>query len=192
MVVVDKQRGMASRGAWRAWLREHYATETELWLVFFKKHTGKADLSYEEAVREVLCFGWIDGVRKRIDEDKHMIRFSPRCRNSRWSATNKKRVAQMIAEGRMTEAGLVKVEQARRNGRWAQADEQRSSPDVPEELKQALACNKVARRHFQDLAPSYRKQFVGWIADAKRSETRNKRVAEAIRLLTENKKLGMK
>lgn len=189
---VGKQRGMKSRSAWRTWLRGHHATETELWLIFFKKHTGKGGLTYEEALQEALCFGWIDGIRKRIDDEKHMIRFTPRRKNSRWSAVNKKWVAQLIAEDRMTDAGLAKVEEAKRNGRWDEADARRATPDTPEELKQALARNKVAGRRFQDLAPSYRSQFVRWIAAAKRDDTRHKRVAEAVRLLTENKKLGMK
>jgi uncharacterized protein YdeI (YjbR/CyaY-like superfamily) len=161
-------------------------------VVFFKKHTGKAGLTYEEALQEALCFGWIDGIRKRIDDEKHMIRFTPRRKNSKWSAVNKKWVAQLIAEDRMTDAGLAKIDEAKANGRWDEADARQGMPDTPEELKQALAANKAAARFFESLAPSYRRQFVGWIAAAKRDDTRRRRVAEAMRLLTENKKLGMK
>ena len=173
-------------------MQEHHATEDELWLIFYKKHTGKAGLVYEDAVREALCFGWIDGILKRIDDEKHTRRFSPRRKNSVWSATNKQRATELIAAGGMTEAGLAQVTEAKRNGQWDNASVQRPTPDVPPELRKALAQNKAAQRHFKGLAPSYRKQFVWWIASAKREDTRCKRIAEAVRLLTENKKLGMK
>ena len=192
MVEVGKKQHMKTPGQWRAWLQKHHATEDELWPILYKKHTGKAGLVYEDAVCEALCFGWIDGIRKRIDEDKHMIRFCPRRKNSMWSPTNKKRVAKLIAEGRMTQAGLARVKEAKRNGQWDNAGVQRPTPDVPLELLKALARNKAAARYFERLAPSYRKQFIGWIAVAKRDETRGRRVAEAVRLLAENKKLGMK
>jgi len=116
VVEVGKQRGMKTRGQWRSWLAKHHDQEKELWLIFYKEHTGHAGLTYEEAVQEALCFGWIDGILKRIDDEKHTIRFSPRRKNSIWSATNKKRVARMIASERMTEVGLAKVQEAKRNG----------------------------------------------------------------------------
>ncbi len=183
---------MKTREQWRDWLTEHHDQPEALWLIFYKKHTGQGGLAYEEAVQEALCFGWIDGILKRIDEKRYTIRFSPRRKNSIWSATNKKRVAKMIAEGLMTESGLAKVEEAKRNGQWRNANVQRRTPDVPAELTEALARNSAARQNFEKLAPSYRKQYIWWIAVAKRDETRRKRVAEAVRLLAENKKLGMK
>ncbi len=189
---VGKQQRMRTAGEWRVWLQEHHATEHELWLVFYKKHTGKASLVYEDAVLEALCFGWIDGNLKRIDDEKHMVRFSPRRKNSIWSATNKKRVAKLVAEGRMMHVGLAKVEEAKENGQWDRAEVQRAVPEVPSELKKALTGNKAAKRYFDSLAPSYRKQFIWWITSAKRGDTRRKRVTEAIRLLSENRKLGMK
>lgn len=131
MVEVGKQRHLRTANAWRAWLQKHHVSAPELWLVFYKKHTGKGGLAYEDAVREALCFGWIDGILKRIDDEKHMVRFSPRRRNSVWSATNKKRVAELLAAGRMTDAGLAKVEQAKRNGKWDDASVQRPVPEVP-------------------------------------------------------------
>jgi len=192
MVEVGKQRCFKTRRAWRAWLAAHHATASALWLIFYKKHTGRVGLAYEEAVEEALCFGWIDGIRKRIDDEKHTIRFTPRRKNSVWSPTNKKRVAKMISAGGMTEAGLLLVQEAKRSGQWDNADVQRPLAAVPPELKKALAGNKTAGRFFEALAPSYRKQFVWWIASAKRDETRSRRVAEAVRLLAQNKKLGMK
>jgi uncharacterized protein YdeI (YjbR/CyaY-like superfamily) len=192
MAKIGKQQTMRSRCQWRAWLEKNHASEKELWVVFYKKHTGKASVTYDEAVEEALCFGWIDGIIKRIDDEKHMRRFSPRRRNSVWSELNKERARRMIAEGRMTEAGLAKVAEAKKNGRWDSAAAPRPEPQVPPELRKALAENARARRHFENLAPSYRKYFVYWIATAKREETRRKRTAEAVELLAQNKKLGMK
>lgn len=192
MAKIKKQRCMRSRSQWRAWLEKNHATEDELWLIFYKKHTGKAGLVYEDAVREALCFGWIDGILKRIDDEKHTIRFSPRRKKSIWSEPNKKRVRELIKEGRMTEHGLAKIEEAKKNGRWDNAAVQRPAPDVPPELRKALARNKAARLFFDSLAPSYRKHFIYWVAMAKRDETRRRRVKEAVVLLAENKKLGLK
>jgi len=192
MAKISNQRTMRSRRQWRAWLEENHAAAKELWVIFYKKHTGKASVTYAEAVEEALCFGWIDGIIKRIDDEKHMRRFSPRRDNSRWSELNKKRARKLIEEGRMTETGLAKVEAAKENGQWDAAVLPRPEPQVPPELQKALARSAQARRNFESLAPSYRRQFIYWIAAAKRDETRRKRTAEAIDLLAQNKKLGMK
>ena len=111
----------ASRDDWRAWLEENHATALEIWLVHYKKHTGKPGLTLEEAVEEALCFGWIDGVLKLIDDEKYALRFSPRKKGSVWSETNKRRVAKLIRQGHMTEAGLAKVREAKANGQWQAA-----------------------------------------------------------------------
>jgi uncharacterized protein YdeI (YjbR/CyaY-like superfamily) len=192
MIRAGKQQQFKTVRQWRTWLEDHHATTQELWLVFYKKHTGKRSLAYEDAVQEALCFGWIDGILKRIDDEKHMVRFSPRRRNSIWSASNKRRVAKLIAEGRMTDAGRAKVEEAKNSGQWDNTNVQSPTPEVPVELTEALAADKTARRSFEGLAPSYRRQFIWWIASAKREDTRSRRVAEAVRLLREDKKLGMK
>lgn len=192
MAKVGKQRCISSRRQWRAWLAKHHAAEEELWLVFYKKHTGKVGLTYEEAVQEALCFGWIDGIRKRMDDEKHTIRFSPRRRNSMWSPTNKKRAAKLIASGLMTDVGLAKIKEAKRNGQWEKADLSVPDAEVPAALAKALAGSKKAQHNFANLAPSYRKQFIWWIASAKREETQRKRIDETLRLLKEDKRLGMK
>jgi len=173
-------------------LELNHATERELWLILYKKHTGKAGLDYEGAVEEALCFGWIDGIVKRIDNEKHTIRFSPRRKRSIWSEPNKQRAGKLIAEGLMTPAGMARINEARQNGQWYNAAVQKPTPDVPVELTAALAKHRRARAYFENLAPSYRRQFIWWIATAKRDETRQKRVAEALELLAENRKLGMK
>jgi uncharacterized protein YdeI (YjbR/CyaY-like superfamily) len=186
-----EQRNFTDRDAWRAWLVENHATAKQIWLVLYKKHVRKQGLAYEEAVEEALCFGWIDGVLKRIDDEKHTIRFSPRRKNSIWSERNKQRVGKMIREGRMTEAGLAKVNEAKANGQWDKAAQRQDVTHVPPELASALTKDKQARQNFEKLAPSYRKPFIYWVASAKREETRRRRVAEAIALLARNKRMGM-
>ncbi len=178
------------REDWRAWLVAHHATAQEIWLIVHKKHAGKAGLTYLDALEEALCFGWIDGILKRIDDEKHTIRFSPRRKNSIWSELNKKRVAKLIQEGRMTEAGLARIQEAKANGQWEKAAVREDVKIVPPELTAALAQNAQARENFEKLAPSYRRQFIYWVAIAKHDETRRKRVAEVLRLLVRNERLG--
>ena len=192
MTRTSRQQGFKGREDWRAWLAENHATAREMWLVFYKKHVGKPGLTYLEALEEALCFGWIDGILKRIDGEKHTIRFSPRRKNSIWSEQNKKRVSRLIKEGRMTEAGLAKVRAAQANGQWEKAAVREDVTLVPPELTAALAENPKARDNFERLAPSYRRQFIYWVGIAKHDETRRKRVAEVVRLLARQERLGPK
>jgi len=183
-----------SRDAWRAWLAEHHTSESELWLVFYKGHTGEKNVPYGALVEEALCFGWIDSLIKRLDDDRYLRKFTPRRPGSPWSASNKARVEAMIAQGRMTEAGQGLINEAKASGEW---DREQARPtvlvdDVPEELEQALAAHPAAAKTFAALAPTYRKQYILWITTAKRSETRKRRVTEAIQLLERGEKLGLK
>jgi uncharacterized protein YdeI (YjbR/CyaY-like superfamily) len=187
----SKRRCFRGREDWRTWLAAHHATAQEIWLVIRKTHTAKAGLTYAEALEEALCFGWIDGILRRIDEEKHTIRFSPRRKNSIWSEQNKKRVAKLIQGGRMTEAGLARIKEAKANGQWEKAAVREDVTVVPPELIAALAENVQARENFEKLAPSYRKQFIYWIGSAKRDETREKRIRTTIRLLVANRRLGI-
>jgi uncharacterized protein YdeI (YjbR/CyaY-like superfamily) len=192
MAAPAKGRWIEDSRRWREWLRENHATAKEIWLTFHKKHTGKPGLSYIEALEEALCFGWIDGILKRIDDETHMVRFGPRRKCSIWSQQNKNRVRKLIEQGRMTEAGLAKVKEAKANGQWAKAGLREDVTVVPPTLTEALANNEKARLNFERLASSYRKQFIYWVAAAKREETRCKRVTEAVDRLSRNEKLGMK
>ncbi len=187
----SKRQRFQGREDWRAWLAENHAVAQEIWLVIRKKHTAKAGLTYVEALEEALCFGWIDGILKRIDDEKHTIRFTPRRKNSIWSEQNKKRVAKLIQEGRMTEAGLARIREAKANGQWEKAAVREDVTVVPPELTAALARNAQARENFDKLAPSYRKQFIYWIGTAKRDQTREKRIKTTIKLLAANRRLGM-
>lgn len=187
-----KQLYFKTSQEWREWLANNNDKETEIWLIFFKKNTGKQSIEYESSVEEALCFGWIDSLIKKIDESKYARKFTPRKDNSKWSESNKKRVERLINNQRMTDIGLAKIETAKKNGQWDKPDRQDISFDIPEEFNKALDKNNVAKEYFEQLAPTYRKQFIGWIVVTKRPETKAKRIKESIRLLAKGQKLGLK
>jgi len=191
MAEIGKRQSFQDRDDWRVWLTANYDTATELWLVLYKKHTSKPTVSYNEAVEEALCFGWIDGIIKGIDEEKHAIRFSPRRCGSIWSESNKKRVTKMVEQGRMTEIGLAKVEEAKANGEWDKATQREDVTSIPPDLQQALQANKQAQRNFADLAPSHKRQYVYWITSAKTEATRQRRIQKTIEMVKANKRPGM-
>jgi len=183
---------VTNRDDWREWLRKNYATEKEVWLIYYKKHTGKPSIPYDDSVEEALCFGWIDNIIKRIDDEKFVRKFTPRKAKSKWSEANKKRARKMMKEGKMTKAGLAKIREAKKSGEWFKAEPVRKELVIPPYMKEALAKNKKALDNFNNLARSYKRHYIGWITSAKREETRERRLAEAIRLLEQNEKLGMK
>lgn len=181
-----------TRAKWRRWLERNGGKETVIWLVFQKKHTGKPSIEYDAAVEEALCFGWIDSIVRRLDEERYARKFTPRRPGSQWSEANKKRVAALIERGLMKEQGLLRVEQAKESGLWAKSDRPELSFQIPKELETALSKNKKAKAFFQSLAPTYQKHFIGWIVTAKRQETKDRRVKESVGLLERSKKLGLK
>lgn len=187
-----KQVYIKTRKEWRKWLAQNHAGSDGIWLVFYKKHTGAPALEYEEAVEEALCYGWIDSIIKKIDDEKYVRKMTPRKSDSRWSELNKKRALKLISADLMREAGMARIEDARASGLWDKPDRPQISLDVPEELRTALAKNVKAGEFFNQLAPSYQKRFIGWIAVAKQQETRKRRVKESIALLEKGQKLGMK
>ncbi len=178
--------------AWRQWLRQHHRDSSVIWLVFKKKNSGAPSINYETAVEEALCFGWIDSIIKNLDEASYARKFTPRKPTSKWSPSNKARVERLIAAGRMTASGQRLVDEARTSGRWDESAGPDIPPGIPPELADALAGNARASKNFAGLAPSYRRQYIGWVAVAKRPATRHKRVAESIALLERGEKLGMK
>lgn len=183
-----------TREDWRAWLTENYAAETEVWLVFHKKHTAVRSISYEASVEEALCFGWIDSLIKRLDEHRYLRKFTPRSSDSVWSELNKERARRMIREGRMTPAGLAVIQAAKASGEW---NLKRSRPhfpidELPVELSVAFDTEPEADAFFRSLPPSYRKQYVLWIATARKPETRRQRTREAIKKLKRGERLGLK
>jgi uncharacterized protein YdeI (YjbR/CyaY-like superfamily) len=175
-----------TRRQWRAWLEKHHASSPGVWLVFHKAHTGVKSIVYEDAVREALCFGWIDSLIKRIDEDRYALKVTPRRPTSKWSDINRKRWAELNAEGVLTAAGLAAAPTKQTYG------PRPTIPELPDYIAKALQTNPKAWEFFQTLARTYRRDFVVWIHIAKRAETRESRIRESIRLLAAGKKLGLK
>lgn len=179
------------RDEWRAWLEEHHNSASEAWLIYYKKHINKKSIGYDEAVEEALCFGWIDSKVKRIDEEKYMQRYTPRKEDSNWSESNKQRVKKLIKMGLMTEAGLAKIETAKRNGSWSRLDDIEKHIVVPEDLQAVLAENLAAKENFEKFPPSHKKQYLWWLKSARRAETREKRIVEIVKRAEENIKPGL-
>jgi uncharacterized protein YdeI (YjbR/CyaY-like superfamily) len=170
---------------WRAWLRRHHARDAGVWLVSYRKATGKPRVEYEAAVEEALAFGWIDSKPNTLDAERSMLWFAPRKPGTGWSRINKARVERLLAAGRMQPAGLAKVEAAKRDGSWARLDAVEALA-LPDDLVAALARYADARRHFDAFPRSTRRGILEWILNAKRPETRANRVEETARLAARN------
>jgi uncharacterized protein YdeI (YjbR/CyaY-like superfamily) len=183
---------LKSAAEWRHWLTTNHNKTNGIWLIYYKKHTGKPRVPYGEAVEEALCFGWIDSIIKRIDDDIYMQKFTPRKVNSKWSELNKKRVLKMIREGKMNKAGLKLVEIAKQNGNWDNAYTSNLNLELSESILSILKNNNRAYDTYLNLAPSHKKNYNNWIMSAKKEETRLKRVREMIDVLTKGQTLGMK
>lgn len=169
-----------SADAWRAWLDEHHASATQLWLGFWKKGTGHPGLTYSDAVDQALCFGWIDGLLNRVDDRRHKIRFTPRRPGSNWSKVNVDKVAALEARGLMTPAGRAAHESGKHDPRGAYAYESTDEAVLTPELEAQLAASPVAVAFFEAQRPSYRRAVKGWIMSAKQDKTRVKRMAELV------------
>jgi len=176
---------MDDRQHWREWLREHHDTKTGIWLVFRKR--GAPSIGYEDAVAEALCFGWVDSLVKRLDDDRYARKFTPRKPDSKWSTINRRRYAELQALGLLEASGLARAPGPRSGDRPAHP-----SSAIPAYIEQKVRAAPSAWEFFTKLAPSYRRRYIGWIDSAKREETRQKRLAEAIRLLASGQKLGLK
>lgn len=174
----------------RRWLVKNGRKVSEIWLEIRKKQSEQPGIFYEEAVDEALCFGWIDGKMKSVNEDMFVLRFSPRRKNSVWSKSNRERAERLIAAGRMEKQGFEAIEQARANGRWSSAYSSREKPDVPVDLEQALARSPLAQRNFQGMSNSHRLMYVRWVLEAKRPQTRERRIAEVLRRAKQNRRPG--
>ena len=176
---------------WRTWLQQCHAEKNAVWLIHYNKSSGKTGITYDEALEEALCFGWIDGKMKSLDDEKYIIRYSPRKARSVWSKLNKEKAEQLIASGRMTYAGLAKIKAAKNNGYWDSAYTNRVTDELPLDLKKALILDKDAWYHFQGFANSYRNTYIGWVTMAKSDETRKRRISEVVKRSSMNKKPGM-
>ena len=176
---------VTSRAEWRRWLTRNHRQSESIWLITYKKHCPSLHVSYDEIVEEALCFGWIDSQPRKLDEDRTMLRLSPRKPKSMWSRLNKTRVRKLVSEQRMTPAGLAKIEAAKQDGSWVVLDEVEDLV-VPDDLAKALAKNQRAKRHFDAFPPSAVKGILWWIKSAKREATRERRIKETVRLAAMN------
>ncbi len=182
-----KTLDVKSRRSWRNWLNEHHSSASAIWLIFHKRHTGRTSLSYNDAVEEALCFGWIDSLVTRLDDARYARKFTPRKDNSRWSTANRRRYVDLRKGGLLAAPGLKRAPTSR------SGDAPRPSVSaIPAYITQALKKNTRARRYFEQLAPSYRRAYIGWIDSAKREETKKKRLSEAIGGLAAGEKIGLK
>jgi uncharacterized protein YdeI (YjbR/CyaY-like superfamily) len=180
----------ATPGELEAWLSEHAEDSDGIWLKFAKKGSGIRSVVYPEALETALCHGWIDGQVKRLDEDHYLQRFTPRRARSKWSKRNRKMAERLIAEGRMRPAGLAEVERAQRDGRWEEAYDSPSTATVPADFQAALDAEPAAAEFFSGLGSTKRYPFLYRIQDAKRPETRAKRIAEYVELLRAGRTLS--
>ncbi|HEY1306588.1 MAG TPA: YdeI/OmpD-associated family protein [Vicinamibacterales bacterium] len=188
-MVALRQFQPRSRAAWRAWLEKHHATSTGVWLIYAKKHTGIPSLTYNDAVEEALCFGWIDSLLNPIDDSLYKQIFTPRKAKSLWSALNRKRAARLIESGLMTAAGLAPITLAKKNGHW-EAHKPSESLTIPPELRKALNANPAAKKNWPTYTESQRKMLLYMVNGAKRPETRAKRVARVIEIVSSGVKFS--
>jgi uncharacterized protein YdeI (YjbR/CyaY-like superfamily) len=174
------------RARWRKWLEKNHSVSPGIWLAIGKKGNAVSDLRYEEAIEEALAFGWIDGMAGRVDADRYKLLVTPRKPGSGWARTNKKRVERLLAEGRMTPAGLAAVELARENGSWTMLDDVEALVE-PTDLTAALDADPGARQGWDALGASPRKMALYWIATAKRPETRADRIEQTVAAAAEGR-----
>ncbi len=177
------------RAAWRAWLERNHRTSGTIWLVIYKKEGRGNRLSYEEAVEEALCFGWIDSKANTLDERRYKQLFSLRKPGGTWARLNKERIERLIAEGLMTPAGLEVIEAAKRDGSWTSYDRVEAA-EVPDDLQAALDANPTARDNFAAFNLTTRKALIWRVESAKRAETRARRIADVVQQAGENRPLG--
>lgn len=176
---------------WSRWLAQNHERPTGVWLVSWRKSTGRQAFGYEDAVVEALRFGWIDSKGGKVDDERTMLWFAPRRKSSAWSRSNKERIARLEREGRLEAAGRRSVEAAKANGTWTLLDDVEDLV-VPEDLAAALDALPGARRSWDAFPPSARRQSLYWIAEAKRPETRSRRVEETARLAAKGERIDQR
>lgn len=176
-----------TRAQWRAWLEKNHERAEGVWLITYKKATGKPRVEYDEAVEEALCFGWVDSKPSKLDDERSLLYFAPRKAGSGWSKPNKERVEKLISAGRMRPAGLAKVDAAKQDGTWNALDGVEAL-ELPPDLQAALAALPNARAFWDAFPRSVKRGILEWIQNAKRPETRSKRVGETAQLANDNKR----
>jgi len=183
-----------TRQQWRQWLEKNHLTSPGIWMIYYKKKSGKRRFNYADAVEEALCFGWIDSLPRKLDDERALLKFTPRKPKSAWSQLNKTRAETLMMKGLMTAAGLLKIDQAKKDGSWNTLNTSNFHADtntLPEDLLKSLDKNKKALKNFKSFPPGYRLRFLFWIDSAKRPETRTARIKQTILMAAANKKPGV-
>ncbi len=186
---MDEHIETKNREEWRRWLNQNHDKRDHIWLTFYKKSSNKQGLSLAEAVEEAISFGWIDGKLRQIDDQKHVLRFSPRKPKSVWSKINKDRAMKLIENGRMTLSGLVTIEAAKKSGAWDRAYTSRVAETAPCELEEALVKNDLAKTNFARFSNSYKNTCVSWVNAARTEKTRMQRIRDIVERSSQNQKL---
>lgn len=179
----------ANREEWRQWLEQNHATEREVWLIFHRKESGKPSITYRQSLEEALCYGWIDSLIQKIDDERYARKFNPRRPGSQWSELNRHLAARLVDEGRMTPAGLAAIRVPLPDAHLPPP--RRLELALPDWLKAALMTSPVAWEFYNTLPASQRRICIGWISDAKRDDTRQRRVKEAIEKLERKERWGL-
>ena len=174
-----------SRADWRKWLAENHTRPEGVWLISYKKATGKPRFDYDVSVEEALCFGWVDSKPNKLDDERSMLWFAPRKAKTGWSKLNKERVQKLIEAGLMMPAGLVKLNAAKQDGSWNALDAV-DALEIPSDLEKAFSKNKTARGYFEAFPKSVKRGILEWISNAKKSETRAKRIEETVNKAEKN------
>ncbi len=173
------------REAWRAWLQQHHDKEKNVWLIIYHKKSKTPSVAYNDAVEEALCFGWIDSKPNKRDHESYLLLFAKRNPKSNWSRLNRERAERMLKQGRMTQAGLEMIETAKQDGTWTALEAVQDSV-IPPDLDQAFQKNEAALRNFSAFPPSSKRIILEWILNAKRPQTRQKRIDETVELAARN------
>jgi uncharacterized protein YdeI (YjbR/CyaY-like superfamily) len=180
-----KELYFKNRIEWREWLLLNHASSKGVYIILYKIDSRKESMRWEEAVQEALCFGWIDSVVKRINNEKRKQLFTPRKTKSGWSRVNKNHIKKLITNGLMHKSGLQKIKLARKDGSWSSRDDAENLI-ISDDLKKEFAKNKLAFKNFQTFSKTYKKGYLHWIYSAKREETKKKRILEIINLCKQN------
>jgi uncharacterized protein YdeI (YjbR/CyaY-like superfamily) len=175
-----------NRKEWREWLEKNHQNYVGVWLIYYKVKSDKPSIQYSEAVKEALCFGWIDSKVKSLDRERYMQVFTPRKPKSVWSKLNKQYIEELIEQGLMTQAGLTKIEAAKQDGSWNKLDAIENLI-IPIDLKQALEANETANQYFEAFSKTSKKNILFWIESAKRPQTKLKRIEQTINSAAQNK-----
>jgi uncharacterized protein YdeI (YjbR/CyaY-like superfamily) len=180
-----------TREEWHEWLEKSHSVAKDVWLIYYKKPSGKPRIPYDDAVEEALCFGWIDGKIKRINEDYYIQHFTPRRHGSRWSMYNIKRVEKLIKEGKMEPAGMMAFREVLEKPELIYENRRSGEPEMPEDLSYALSGNSEANKNFRNFSQSGRRMYIEWLKNAKKPETRIRRINKIVEFSEKNIRPGM-